>query len=271
MATPETEVTGVFQGAIIIRSAIIRALQELRENPNLIWDALASLPQDDLTAGRYGELTIQQCIDWFTKTNCPVKLGLVLTQMTSPCVSVELVGGDEAEATIGDVDYNVVEEDPWSPGNSRELASVHARESYSINCFVQGEPEYVLFLDTLVRFGIFRHKEDLLDERGFARLTWSVGPAGSVPDRPGMENFFARTFRLNGYVRHVWPVPLKKGQNAGPISQVEFGPGVAAAVHNDQSIATSDAVTPVDPKPPGGDPFNPSDWEDRDILSGQRT
>lgn len=269
MATT-TEVTGIFQGAIIIRTALIKALQELREDPNLIRDALSSLPQDDLTADRYGEKTISQCIRWFTETKVPVKLGLLLSQLTSPCIAVELNNGDEAEATLGDVDYNVVENDPWRPGHQRELASVQARESYTITVFVQGEPEYLLFLDTLVRFGILRHKEDLLDERGFSRLTWTVGVAGAVPEAPGRENFFARSIQLNGYVRHCWPVPLAKGQADTPIEEVPFGPRIAAPVHNDTSDATSSPVTPVEPVV-GGDPFNPEDWELRDMLTGEKT
>lgn len=265
----QTEVVGIFQGAIVIRSALLRILQEFRDDSNLIYDALGSLPQDDLTAGRYGEKTIDECKRWFLGTKVPVKLGLALTQLTSPCISVELNNGDEAEATLGDVNYQVVEENPWKSGHQRTLGSVHARESYNIMLFVQGEPEYLLFLDSLVRFGILRHKEDLLDERGFTRLTWSVGVAGGVPEAPGRENFFARTIRLNGFVRHVWPVPLRSGQYDTPIEDTPFGPRVAQAVHNADGTATSSPVTPVEPVV-AGNPFDPTDWEDRDIVTGRR-
>ena len=265
-----TEVTGIFQSSIIVRSAIIVALKELRDDPNLIRDALQSLPQDDLTAGKYGEKTIEECVRWFTQTNCPVKLGLSLTQLTSPCIAVELNNGDEGEATIGDIDYNISEDDPWRPGHQRQLASVHSRESVTVTCFVQGEPEYLLFLSTLLRFGLLRHKEDLLDARGFARLTWSAGVFGAMPDAPGRENFFAHTLRLNGYVRHVWPVPLAAGQADTRIEDTPFGPLVAAAVHNETNDASSVPVTPVAPIT-GGDPFNPEDWEDRDMITGQKS
>jgi len=262
-----TEVTGIFQSAIIVRSAIVKVLQELRENPSLIRDALASLPQDDLTAGRYGEKTIDECVRWFCATNVPVKLGLSLTQLTSPCISVELNNGDEGEATLGDVNYTASEPDPWNPGHARQLASVHSRESVTVIVMAQGEPEYLLFLSTLVRFGILRNKETLLDERGFARLTWSAGVFGAMQDVPGRENFFAHTLRLNGAVRHCWPVPVAKDQPTTYIESVPFGPMAAAPVSNDTATAVSVPVTPSNPV--GGDPFDPSNWLDRDIVSGE--
>jgi len=270
-AVDSTNVTGIFQGAIIIRSAIIKALQELREDPTLIRDALASLPQDVLTSKRYGEKTLDECVRWFTSTNVPVKLGLTLTQLTSPCISVELSSSDEAESTLGDTDYNVIERDPWNPMQARTLGSVHSKESYSVIMMVQGEPEFLLFLDTLVRFGIFRHKEDLLDERGFSRLTWNVGPAGAMTDIPGRENFFARTLRLNGYARNVWPMPLKAGQSATFITNTHFGPRVAPVAQNLEGTATSTPQTPTEPGPQGADPFDPATWDDRDIISGKKS
>lgn len=270
-AVDSTNATGIFQGAIIIRSAIIKALQELRENPTLIRDALSSLPQDVLTSKKYGEKTIDECVRWFTQTNVPVKLGLALTNLTSPCISVELTSSEEAEATLGDVDYKVIERDPWNPTQARELASVHSREAYSVIMMVQGEPEFLLFLDTLVRFGILRHKEDLLDDRGFARLTWSVGPAGAMQDVPGRENFFARTLRLNGFARNCWPVAPKPGQPMGFIESTHFGPRVAPVAQNSDGTATSVPVTPSEPGPAGADPFDVSTWLDRDIVSGKRT
>ncbi len=269
MATT-TEVTGIFQGAIIIRSAISKALQELREDENLIRDCFASLPQDDLTKKKYGDKTVEECVRWFTETKIPIKLGISLTQLTSPCIAIELNNGDEAESTIGDVDYNVSEENPWKPGHQRQLGSVQARESYTITSFVQGEPEYLLFLSSLLLFGILRHKEDLLDDRGFTRMTWNKGVFGAMPDQPGRENFFANTLRLNGFVRDCWPVPLAKDQPDTPIESTPFGPRVAAAVHNDDGTATSVPVTPTDPPPPGGNPFDPSDWADRAIITGRK-
>lgn len=265
-----SEVTGIFQGALILRSAVLRAMQELRENENLIRDCFASLPQDDLTKERYGEKTVEECVRWFVNANIPVKLGISLTQLTSPCVSIELNNGDEAEATLGDVDYGVVEDDPWRPGHQRELASVQARESYTITTFIQGEPEFLLFLSSLLLFAILRHKEDLLDDRGFTRMTWNRGVFGAMPDQPGREMFFANTLRLNGFVRNCWPVPLKKGQADTPITDTPFAEGVAAAVHNDTGTATSSPVTPTDPTV-GANPFDQADWLDRDMLTGKKT
>lgn len=266
-----TEVTGIFQTPIIVRSAIIKSLQELREDPTLIEDALASLPQDDLTAKRYGDKTVAECVDWFTKTNVPVKLGLAITQLTSPCISVELSGGDETESTIGDVNYTASEEDPRRAGHFRQLASVHSRESVNVIVMVQGEPEYLLFLSSLLRFAVLRHKEDLLDARGFTRMTWGAGVFGAMHEVPGRENFFAHTFRVTGYVRHCWPVPLASGQPDTVISDTPFGPRVAPVAQNLEGTATSVAQTPTEPGPQGANPFDVADWADRDIISGKKT
>lgn len=268
-----TEVTGIFQGDLVIRSAVIVALQELRDNPTLIQDALASLPQDDLTSQRYGDKTVQQCVDWFTNTKIPVKLGLNLSMLSSPCIAIELNNQDEAESTIGDVNYEASEPDPYNPGLFRKLASLQARESYNVTVLVQGEPELMLFLYTLVLFGLLRHKEDLLDDRGYNRLTFSVGVAAKLDEVPGAEQFFLRAIRLNGYSRHCYPVPLDPSNRngAGIIDRVEFGPRIAAVATDATGTASSSPVTPDQPTVAGSGPFDPADWDDRDIISGHKS
>jgi len=262
MATT-TSVVGIFQGEIIIRSALSLALRELREVPSLIDDALASLPQDDITAGKYGSKTIEECRRWFLGTPIPIRFGLSLNQIVSPLIAIESSGGDEAESTIGDVDYDVSEDDPYFDEHGRSLASVHARESYQVVMLVQGEPELLLFLSTLVRFGFLRHKEDLLDARGVTRVTWSMGPFSAMNGIPGRENFFTQNLRINCYVRHSWPVPTAE---TAIITSIPAQTLNAMSVHTD-GTATSRPVTPSEP--PGGVTLNLTDWGERDISSGR--
>jgi hypothetical protein len=383
-----TVINGIFQGDIIIRSAVIQALQELRQNPSLIDDVLAGLPKDSLTSGRYGDKTIQQCKDWFLKTDVPVRLGLVLGQLKSPIIAIEMNQNAEEMSTLGDVNYETSEAQPtsfaatrphyvvesvtgttvvvtaaiaantpqtgvlsinaveysftaWSgstftvasvvanPGDSvylvdiltvtpvpvdafvptsgsfkvgsttyaytgldrtngffsgitphlaiasgtitfpwrRALESVQSRESYNINVMVEGEPEYLLFLYSLVLFGILRRKEDLLDARGFMRMTWQVGVAGML-DPSLRENFFTRSIQLTGFVMHGWP-KYDPNNSLGLISEVPFGGEFAPPVHNADGDATSTPQTPTEPPPPGHDPFQEANWADRDVLSGR--
>jgi hypothetical protein len=212
MAT-QTVLGGIFQGDIVIRTAVIRALRELREHPELIYDALASLPQDDLTADVYGEKTISACREWFLATKVAVKLGISLSHLSEP--------------------------DPHKPGNVRRLESVVANETYNIAIFGVGEPEYLLFLYTLVLFGLMRNKQELLADRGFDVTSFSVGVAGAL-DQGSPENIYIRTIQLSGKVRHSWPTT-----SAPKVERVEMG------------------VTNLN-----RDPFLPPDWEDRDMLTG---
>jgi hypothetical protein len=240
MAT-QTVLGGIFQGDIVIRTAVIRALRELREHPELIYDALASLPQDDLTADVYGEKTISACREWFLATKVAVKLGISLSHLgDAPAViAVEMGTNTEGEATLGDVHFQPSEPDPHKPGNVRRLESVVANETYNIAIFGVGEPEYLLFLYTLVLFGLMRNKQELLADRGFDVTSFSVGVAGAL-DQGSPENIYIRTIQLSGKVRHSWPTT-----SAPKVERVEMG------------------VTNLN-----RDPFLPPDWEDRDMLTG---
>ena len=55
MTYPATSSYGIPQGDVILRSALVYGLQELRVYPNLVDDALCWLVKDDLTAEAYGQ------------------------------------------------------------------------------------------------------------------------------------------------------------------------------------------------------------------------
>jgi hypothetical protein len=324
-----TAINGVFQGDIIVRSAVVTALQEIRQNPSLIDDVLAGLPKDILTSGRYGDKTIDQCKKWFLNTEVPVRLGLVLAQLKSPIITIAMNQNAEEQATLADVNYETGEVDQTSytvvsnttttmtvsdvidayvpsagtftvgttvrtytgidrttktfsgmtivgtiaPGTlvtfpwRRALESVHARESYEVTVMVEGEVEYLLFLYSLLLFGLLRRKEDLLDARGFTRMTWQVGVAGML-DPSLRENFFTRSIQLTGFVQHGWP-KYDPNNVLGLIGAVEFGGAMAPVALNADHDATSTPQTPSEPLPPTYDPFSPADWADRDMLSGK--
>lgn len=244
-----TVVPGIFQGDIIIKSAIELGLRELRANPDIIDDVLASLPQDDVTADKYGDKTITQLRRWFADTSVEILLGLKFRYMEKPAiVAVELGDENENEVTIGDKNFDPIEPHPRKPGVFRAVESLHADASYTIAVFAHGEPEYMLFLQSLVLYQLLRRKEDLLDARGFAVSKFSMGTAALI-DSNTKEMIYLRAIKLHGKVRHGW---CKK--EGGAIESVPF-----AAIPEQAGVST-----PLPTSAPFGDP----NWATQDVLSG---
>lgn len=235
-ASPDATV-GIFQGDIVLQSAVELMLRELKANPGLIEDALASLPQDLVTADKYGNSTISQCKKWFADTSVDVLLGLKFQYMSKPAiVAIELGDESENEATLGDKNYDPIENHPRKPGVKRAVESLHADASYTVAVFAQGEPEYMLFLQTLMLFQLLRRKEDLLDLRGYAVSKFTMGTAALI-EPTTKEMIYLRAIKLSGKVRHGWPkkeggiiasVPtatIPEAGTQGPTSTVRFPPG----------------------------------------------
>jgi hypothetical protein len=242
-----TEVVGIFQGDIIIKSAVEKALKELRSNPDLLDDVLASLPEDLVTADKYGDKTITQLRKWFADTEVEVLLGLKFRYMEKPAiVAIELGDENENESTLGDKNYEPLEDHPRKPGIKRAVESVHADAGYTIAVFAHGEPEYMLFLQSLVLFQLLRRKEDLLDARGYAVSKFSMGTAALIEPNT-KEMIYLRAIKLYGKVRHGWP--KKEG---GLI----------------ESVPLSAAPVPVSQTTTVVSPFTEPDWMSQDVLSG---
>lgn len=112
-----SEITGVFQPDVIIRSAIIRGLNDLRANPWLLDYAFASLAQDSLTEADYGSAEVERAKDWFRKTDIKVYLNLNINEVQFPSVSLTLMSSAEEENTHSDTHYAPSEdaEPDWPP------------------------------------------------------------------------------------------------------------------------------------------------------------
>ena len=240
---------GIFQGDIVLQSAVELALKELKANPGLIEDALASLPQDVVTSGKYGSLTVAQCKKWFADTNVDVLLGLKFKYLEKPAIcAIELGDESENECTLGDKNYEPIEDHPRKPGVRRAVESLHADASYSIAVFALGEPEYMLFLQTLVLFQLLRRKEDLLDARGYAVSKFTMGTAALIQPE-SKEMLYLRVIKLTGKVRHGWP--KKEG-------------GIIQSV----PVATIPEAGTQGPPVPGKGPFTDPAWLTDDVLLG---
>lgn len=259
LSTMATEVVGIFQGDIIIKSALEKCLKELKNDPGLVEDALAALPQDLVTADRYGNATITQCKKWFAETDVEVLLGLKFRYMEKPAiVAIELGDEGENETTLGDKNYIALEDHPRKPGIKRTVESLHSDASYTIAVFAHGEPELMLFLYSLVLFQLLRRKEDLLDARGYAVSKFSAGTAALIEPNT-REQIFLRAIKLHGKVRHGWP--KKEGGLIGsvPVAAIPESGQTATLTKvpfSDPNWLESDMLTGGFAVPPGGDPLD---------------
>lgn len=105
-----SEINGIFQGDVIIRSALMEGIADLRRHPYLLDYAFASLRYDALTGETYGDKEIARAKAWFAKTNIPVVVNLSTNQPQYPCVTVGLASSKEDETTTADV-HSVPHED----------------------------------------------------------------------------------------------------------------------------------------------------------------
>lgn len=106
----QTVVLGIHQSDLIIRTAIMAGLHELRQKPHLLDYCFASLPQDTMTAADYGEKEIAEAKRWFLSTNIPVVFNRRLGEMEFPCITIALLKSSESRNTLSDVNYEVKEE-----------------------------------------------------------------------------------------------------------------------------------------------------------------
>lgn len=98
-----TRTNGIFQGDVIIRTALIKAFDEMRKSPWLLDFAFAGLVNDTLTAGQYGIAELEKAKKWFMETEIPIAIFYHRDNISSPLIAVSLEESTEAESTLGDV------------------------------------------------------------------------------------------------------------------------------------------------------------------------
>lgn len=112
--TLSTSTLGIFQSDIILRTALIQGISDMRANPWLLDYVFASLKYDALTTKTYGEREIENAKKWFMETDIPVFMGYRFDEATFPCLTITLADSTEVENTLSDVHYDVVEN--WDGG-----------------------------------------------------------------------------------------------------------------------------------------------------------
>lgn len=102
---PQTKALGITQSDILIRSAIIEGIEDLRRNAWLLDYVFASLKEDCLTNSDYGQKEIDNAKKWVLQTEIPVFLNVKQDSTTFPAISIKLVSSNEEDNTLGDVHY----------------------------------------------------------------------------------------------------------------------------------------------------------------------
>lgn len=170
--------TGIVQSHIIVRSAIIAGLANLRANPWLLDHVFGFMPKDPNTFKEYGEASLDQAKNWFLKTDIPVIMAPNLNEGRWPCITVHLADSVEDMVTLGDVHVEpyVDVENVWpdlttkfTPSNySPATGIMSASETFSI-VIAPG----MILIDALGR------EYPILDT--FADGSWQITP-GTVAD-----------------------------------------------------------------------------------------
>ena len=100
---------GIAQTDIIVRTALIAGLADLRANPDLLDYVFASLPKDALTYRQYGEEQVSLAKEWFMSQDIPVFMNTRLDDSKLPCITIAMTGSSETEEALGDVSYKTAE------------------------------------------------------------------------------------------------------------------------------------------------------------------
>lgn len=101
-------VYGIHQSDVIIRSAIIAGLEELRDNPWLLDFCFRGLRYDGLTSEEYGDREIQNAVRWFLSTRVDVRMADIPDVPSFPLINIMLHSSVEDAPTLGDVHYDPV-------------------------------------------------------------------------------------------------------------------------------------------------------------------
>lgn len=143
-----TQILGVHQSDVIIRSAIVAALADIRANPWLLDYVFASLPQDPLTWKQYGERDLNEAKKWFLATDVAVSVLPNMDESKWPKITIELSDSREVEteASLGDVNYTPTEsnDSTWPSLNQSPITPISYIPSTGV-VKLSGEPDFFIF------------------------------------------------------------------------------------------------------------------------------
>lgn len=79
---------GIFQGDILIKTAIELGLDDMRKNPWLIDHILSDLTQINYVSDKYGQKQIDACKEWFANNQVDIYMRLINDKDRMPCVTI---------------------------------------------------------------------------------------------------------------------------------------------------------------------------------------
>lgn len=111
------------------------------------------------------------------------------------------------------------------PKNLKWRSPVEAsmfKQTYDIGCHVSDSPEVLIWLHSIVLYGLLRHRELFLS-RCFTLTSLQSSGLGRHPDfQPGAENVFSRFITLSAYTQHTWLKSPKRFIESAAVDKLEY-------------------------------------------------
>lgn len=104
-----TVIQGVPATDIVVRTAIMAALDDIRANPWLLDFCFQSLRHDVLTRKEYGEAEMQELKDWVLNNEIAVVMAHNLNNVRQPAISIEVGDSNEIQQILGDIHVTYTE------------------------------------------------------------------------------------------------------------------------------------------------------------------
>ena len=107
-------VKGIFQGDIIIKTAIELALEDMKKNPYIIDDVFASLIENPLLNQKYGIKEVNRAHEFILNNKIHIFMAGRMDKEEFPCVTISVGSSseDNSLATLGDNSHMVEELEP---------------------------------------------------------------------------------------------------------------------------------------------------------------
>jgi len=183
---------GVHQSDVLIRSALILGMADIRKNPFLLDHIFGSLPNDLITNKEYGKKQVDAAKKWFLNTNIPVFMNTRLDEAKFPCITIALLESNEDANTFGDIHYKPYQElDGTTPDVWAVLAGPFTPTSYD---YVTGE---MVLPDSVVAAVTLSTKMVIVDASGTTHAIEDASDIDTITLAAGtVANFAGSTIRI---------------------------------------------------------------------------
>jgi len=137
---------GIFQGDLVVKTAIELAIEDMRKNPWIIEDIFRSLVENPLLARKYGMKEVARAKEFLLNNNIAIYMRHRLDKMEYPCITISIgtSNEDKALATLGDQSVAFEEYDANEIGKPiKFLVSPFLPVSYDITTGIVEIPDTI--------------------------------------------------------------------------------------------------------------------------------